>query len=307
MLYEIKLSGAEADDGSIELGRLIDIAQSLKDISAGALQVRLLGASFQKGRKSEQITKALKIRLSDLKQGSTVLELKCEPFIANAIGQQGNLYEPELTEALPNQTPIGLFVEAFKEALEVKDEYTYLDKPLLKKLKSFEKIFLSASETITFTNQGSLEPFELRKKDFKKINVLEESIPEPQEIIVNGVIDELKYTKSRVGIAIADGIVNGVLSDEIEPDSVSRFWGKKVTISGRAHYQPNGKISFVFIERLFEPSEADNYFSKGSLKETVEQQIQRQLKAHKGVNRLNEIVGQWPGDETIEEILNGLD
>lgn len=38
--YEIKLSGASADDGSIELGRLIDLANALKDIAAGALQIR---------------------------------------------------------------------------------------------------------------------------------------------------------------------------------------------------------------------------------------------------------------------------
>nr|HXL57530.1 hypothetical protein [Chitinophagaceae bacterium] len=60
-------------------------------------------------------------------------------------------------------------------------------------------------------------------------------------------------------------------------------------------------------ERIFEPTEADKYFSKASKKETVEQQIQRQQKLLKYANHLSEVVGQWPGDESIEEILNALD
>ena len=40
--------------------------------------------------------------------------------------------------------------------------------------------------------------------------------------------------------------------------------------------------------------------------ETVEQQIQRQLKALNYQNKLSEIIGQWPGEESIDEIINGL-
>ena len=83
--------------------------------------------------------------------------------------------------------------------------------------------------------------------------------------------------------------------------------GKNLTIKGRSHYQPNGKLSFVFIEQIFEPNKSDAYFSKKPSKETVEQQITRQHKNFKNKNHLNEIVGEWPGDETIEEILNDLD
>ncbi|MET0462288.1 MAG: hypothetical protein ABW007_04015 [Chitinophagaceae bacterium] len=40
---------------------------------------------------------------------------------------------------------------------------------------------------------------------------------------------------------------------------------------------------------------------------TIEQQIQKVLTDPDYKNRLGEIVGKWPGDETVEEILNGLD
>jgi hypothetical protein len=307
MVYEIKISGAEQDDGKIELQRLILLAQSITDIARGALQLRLMGLSNERGRRSERIGKALKINLTDLKKGSTILELQCDSFKETLEGQQGDLFQKAILEQLPDKTPMSLVIESFKEALEYKEEITYLDKPLLKRLKEFKKIFVSPNEALTISNQGSIQEIQLTKKDFEKIRTLEESIPEAQEIIINGIVEELKFSKLRVGIATKDGFVNAILSEELEPVDISKYWGKELTISGNMYFQPNGKPSFIYIERIFSPDISDKYFSKTPRKETVEQQIQTKLKQQKHTNRLKEIVGQWPSDETIEEILKDLD
>ena len=177
----------------------------------------------------------------------------------------------------------------------------------MKKLKTFEKLFVSSEESLIFSNQGSIPELELHKIDFKKIQTLEESIPEPQEIILNGIVEELKYSKLKVTINTKEGPVSGILSDNLNPSEVSQYWGKELTIAGTAHYQPSGKMSFLYIERIFEPDEADKYFSKSPKRETVEQQIQRQQKQLRHSNHLNELIGQWPGNEDIDEILNFLD
>ncbi len=307
MTYEIKLSGTDQDDGKIDLQRLALLAQSISEIAKGALQIRLLGISNERGKKTERITNALRISLSDLKKGSTILELECEPFKKTLKGQQGNAFNTEILERLPEQTPMSLVVESFNEALDYNEENSYLDKALLKRLKSFEKVFISSDESVSIANQGSIPELILRKIDFKKIQTLEESIPEPQEVIINGIVDELKYSKSRISVATDEGLVSGVLSDDFEPDEISKYWGKKLTIAGTAHYLPGGRMSFLYIERIFEPTESDKYFSRTSKKETTEQQIVRQQKQLKYSNHLSEIVGEWPGDESIDEILNALD
>lgn len=307
MIYEVKLSGAKEDNGKIELHRLAHLAQSITDIASSALRIRLTGLSSAVGRRNERISNAIKIHLADLKSGSTVLQLECETFRDTLSGQQGDVFNPGILEILPDQTPLTLVMESFRQAIDYKEGVNYLDKVLLKKLKSFEKIFLEEDESIIFSNQGSIQELKLKKSDIKKIQKLEESIPEPQEIIINGIVDELKYSKSRVSIATADGLVNGILSDTLEPQEISKYWGKNLTISGKAHYQPSGRLSFIYIEKIFEPSEADKYFSRTSKKETVEQQILRQQRQLKNSNHLSEIVGQWPGEEDIDEILNALD
>ncbi|HXL56628.1 MAG TPA: hypothetical protein VN958_10245, partial [Chitinophagaceae bacterium] len=205
MIYQIRLAGAEQDDGKIDLQRLIELAQSVTDIAKSALQIRLMGLSSKGGKKTERIKQALTIKLANLKKGSTVLELECETFSETLKGQQGNVFRSEILEELPNQTPIALVIQSFREALNYKEDANHLDKALLKKLKNFEKVFVTNDEQVTISNKGSIQELNLKKNDFKKIQILEESIPDPQEIIINGVVDELKYTKQRITIATKDG------------------------------------------------------------------------------------------------------
>jgi len=307
MKYEIRLAGADQDDGKIELDRLVQLAQSITNIARGALQVKLVGVSNEKGRRSEKISTALKIKLSDLKKGSTILELECESFKSTLQGHPGDLFKSEILEQLPDKTPMSLVIESFREAMNYNEDSTFLDKPLLKKLKDFKKVFVSDDELLTISNQGSIAEITLRKSDFKKIGILEESFPEPQEILINGVVEELKYSKLRVGIATKQGLVNAVLSEELEPMDISKYWGQELTIAGRMHFLPSGKASFIYIERIFKPNEFDDYFSKPVSKLNIEQQIQKKLKHQKHTNLLGDVVGQWPGDESIDEILKDLD
>jgi hypothetical protein len=307
MKYEVRLTGSAQDDGKIELDLLIQLAQSITNIARGALQVKLVGISNEKGRRSEKISTALKIKLSDLKKGSTILELECDSFKSTLEGQPGDLFKSEILEQLPDKTPMSLVIESFREAMNYDEDSTFLDKPLLKKLKDFKRVFVSNDELLTISNQGSIPEITLRKSDFKKIGVLEDSIPEPQEIVINGVVEELKYSKLRVGIATKQGLVNAVLSEELEPMDISKYWGQELTIAGRMHFLPSGKPSFIYIEKVFKPNEFDSYFSKPINKLNIEQQIQRKIKREKHTNLLKDAMGQWPGDESIEDILKDLD
>jgi hypothetical protein len=307
MKYEIRLAGADQDDGKIELDRLVQLAQSITNIARGALQFKLVGVSNEKGRRSEKISTALKIKLSDLKKGSTVLELECDSFKSTLQGHPGDLFKSEILEQLPDKTPMSLVIECFREAMNYNEDSTFLDKPLLKKLKDFKKVFVSNDELLTISNQGSIPEITLRKSDFRKIGILEDSFPEPQETVINGVVEELKYSKLRVGIATKQGLVNAVLSEELEPMDISKYWGKELTIAGRMHFLPSGKPSFIYIERIFNPDESDDYFSNPVNKLNIEQQIQKKIKSQKHTNLLGVIVGQWPGDESIEDILKDLD
>ncbi len=308
MKYEIKIEHAQEANGAIDLERLTKIADGIKKISEGALQIRLKGISLTKGRKKVSLQDALRVTLTGIKEGSTILCFETEKFENTLEPYQIDIFRAGAQAELPNENPISLIIKTFQDALTDEDHQDLLDKPLLRELKNLKKAFFSEEETMIFSNQGSLPDLQLTSKDFRKIKLLEDEIPDPQPVVLNGVVELLQFSKLKVKIKTEEGIVEGFLADDISSEDIAPYWGKEVTITGTSHFKPRGK-SVIEIERVFEPGEGDTYFSKRPKSETFEMQLERQIR-EKGSNPLAEIFGKWPGDETDEEfeqMLKALD
>ncbi len=305
MKYEIKIEHAFEKNGTIDLLRLETIAEGIRKISEGALQIRLRGVSLTKGRKKISLKDSLKVSLTSLKEGSTILCLESEEFAKTLAPYQTDIFRLDAQQDLLSHTPVSLFIKSFHDAISGKTDQGLLDKPLLKELKHFKKSFLKDDEVFVISNQGRFPVLELKKEDFKKIKILEDEIPEPELVILSGIVDELKYSKLKVKIRTEEGIVDGFLSESMSSEKIAPYWGKEVTITGIAHFKPGGK-SVIEIQSVFAAGRGDEYFSKKPNSETVEQQIQRQLREREGKNRLSEIIGKWPGDEDFDVLLNML-
>lgn len=300
MNYELKIENAFEENGTIDLQRLATIATGIRNIAEGALQMRLRGVSLTKGRKKVSLAEALRVSLTGMKEGSTILQLNAEQFSKTLDPYQTDLFRQEAQQSLPDHTPISLFIETFRDATLEGSNHELLDKSLLKELKLFKKAFLGDNEIFVLSNEGTIPALKLKKLDFKKIQELDEEIPEAEPILINGIVEELKYSKLKVKIKTSEGIVDGFLSDELTTAEIAQYWGKEVTIAGTAHYKGGGK-SIIEIARIFEAKEGDQYFSRKPKTETVEQQISRQLKEKGFKNTLADIVGKWPGEESDEE------
>ncbi len=198
MEYDIKLAGTPFDDGAIDLDRLELLAQYLHDIAKGALQMRMLGTSANRGRDTKQSARALNIRLRGLSTGSTVLHLECRPFRETLSGVQGNLFHQEIIQRLPDQTPMSLIMESFQDALNPQSSGEMLDKYLLQDLQGFKKVFLNEAQTLQLSNRGSLPEIELRLQDFQRFKQIEDKIPQPQMVVISGQVEELKFSKAKV-------------------------------------------------------------------------------------------------------------
>ena len=305
MKYELKISNAIEQNGKIDLIRLANIAEGIHKIASGALHIRLGGISIIKGRKKDALKKSLKVTLSGIAEGSTILKLESEQFKDTLDPFQLDLFKSESQISLQEQTPISLFVDSFKEVIEKDGKSDLLDKSLLKELKSFQNAFLKNDETFTITNEGTFESLELDQKSFDQINILEEETPPSEPIILNGTVEELKYSKLRVKIITEEGTVNGFLSDLLSAEDISSYWGKEITITGINHYKSN-KNSLVEITDIHQPGVGDKYFSKKTKKSlSVEEQIKEQAERKAG-NRLSAIAGKWPGNERLEDLTKML-
>jgi len=300
MKYEIRINEAKERNGTISLQRLALIAGSLRKISEGSLQIRLKGVSTLKGPKKIFLAEALNVTLTGIKEGSTCLEFETEPFSKTLGSFQLDVFRQESQNDLLHLTPFSLFMSAFQEAVKDEPSSDLLDKPLLRELKNYKKAFLSDSESMTITNQGSIDTVTLNNETFAKIKILEAEIPDPKPVILNGKVEMLKHSKQKVTIQTEEGMVDGFIGENVKPEEIGAYWGKEITIAGMAHFKPGSK-TIIEIDRISEPSVGDDYFSKKPKSETIEQQITRQFHEGKKPNAIAELVGKWPGEETDEE------
>jgi hypothetical protein len=242
-------------------------------------------------------------------QDGTSLTIDCTHFSETIKGVQMDIFKPR--EEVLQLTPMALVIHSFQTALHDESEDADLDKPLLKSLMSFKKNFISDNEIFYMANRGTIAEIRLTKDDFQRIGQLEDSIPEPKKVTVNGQLDEMKVSKGKLGLQTEQGFVNVFANDKTIIENIVSFMGKEVTISGMAHYKPNGQLSFVEIQEFKEPGARDRYFSKKPNAMTAKQQVLFQAKQGKGPNSLDSLKSisgllSDISDDEFEEMLKAV-
>lgn len=303
MNYDIKIKGNKNENGSIEFDRLSALTKTTKEIATKALMLQLRGYSDIKPEKN--IQKALEIRLESLSgsnNSGTCMTLDCDHFYETIKKIQLDFFKPK--EQLLEATPMSLVIQSFHSALSDNQNEADIDKPLLKSLLNFKKNFSSDDDIFYLANRGTIPELKLTKEDFKKISLLEDSIPEPTKEIINGKLDEIKVSKGKLGLQTEQGIITIIAKNDNILHAILKYIGKEITISGLAHYKPNGQLSFMEIYEFSEPTESDTYFSKKPVAIIGEQQLLFQIKQGKGkssLDALENMMGLMKDDITEEQ------
>ena len=311
MNYDIKIIGEEEDNGLIEFERLNQLTKSTKDIATKALMLNLRG--FSDITPDKNLKKALAMRLQSISgngQEGTSLTIDCTHFSETIKGVQIDMFKPR--EDVLKLTPMALVIHSFQTALDKDSDDADLDKPLLKSLMNFKKNFISDNEIFYFANRGTIAEVRVTMDDFQKIGGLQDSIPEAKKVIVNGQLDEMKVSKGKLGLQTDQGFVNVFANNQVLIENIVSFMGKEVTISGMAHYKPNGQLSFVEIQEYSEPGIRDKFFSKKPTAMTAHQQLlfqAKQIKKSSSLSALKSITGLLKdeiNDEQFQEMLKDI-
>jgi hypothetical protein len=177
---------------------------------------------------------------------------------------------------------------------------------------NFKKNFINDNEIFYLSNRGTTAEIKLIKDDFDKIKILEDSIPESQNVIVNGLLDEMKISKGRLGLMTEEGMVNLVTREDTAMKNLVDFMGEEITIKGKAHYKPNGNLSFIEIAEYNIPSQKDKYFSTIPNAISATQQVLFELKEVKKNNsfealkNLSGILKAEINDQQFKEMIKDI-
>ena len=290
MNYDIKIIGEDEDSGQIEFDRLSTLVKSTKEIATRALMLELRG--YSDITPDRHLKKALQMHLQTIsgnEKDGTSLTIDCKHFADTVKGLQLDFFKPK--EEVLQLTPMALVIKSFHAALDEDLQQADVDKPLLRSLMSFKRNFISDNEIFYLANRGTIAEVKITKDDFQKINILEDSIPESQNAIVNGQLDEIKISKGRLGLMTEEGMVNLVVREEASIPGLLEFMGKDITIKGKAHYKPNGMLSFIEIGEYNIPSINDKYFSTIPNAVNSNQQLLFHLKGIKKSNSFEALKG----------------
>lgn len=306
MNYDIKLINNSEGSGRVELDRIEFLAKHIKTIAQKALLFELFG--YSNVTLPRNLHKVLEIFLTQTQgaKNETLLTLDAEYF--KDIPVQLNLFKEK--EALKNLTPMALVIKSFRASMEEGTDKNLIDEPLLEEVLKFKHFFKSDSERIQFSNRNTMPSIEFSKKEIENVQSVKKSIPKPQRKVVSGIIDEMKFSRQQVILTTSDSKKIIVLVAKELFTQLKEFFGKEISITGRAFFKPGGNLSYLQMESFGESGKASQFLSKSPTQLSLSQQIAIQLREGKKRNPIDLIFGKWPGKETeaeFDEMVKSLD
>lgn len=297
MNYDIKLINNPEGSGRVELDRIEFLAKHIKSIAQKALLFELFG--YSKVNLPRNLTKVLEIFLTQTqgKEDETLLTLDAEYF--KDIPVQLNLFKEK--QELKDLTPMALVIKSFSASLEEGTDKNLIDEPLLEEVLKFKNFFKSDEERIQLSNRNTIPSIEFSKKEIENVQSIKKSIPKPQRKVVKGIIDEMKFSREQVILTTSESKKIIVLVAKDMFSQLKEFFGKEISVTGRAFFKPGGNLSYLQLESFGESGQESEFFSKSPTQMSLNQQIALQLREGKKRNPIDLIFGKWPGKETEEE------
>lgn len=308
MRYTIKLSGSQRYDGKISFNDLASLARQMDKLAYSALHVRLYGIGYPGGRRFANLESAIQMHLSGFEKGSTVLVCEAESMI-KAMPQQQQLSLFEKAKLKEEDTPLSLCIEAIEDVQKAKKNSKYLN--LIPHIAELN-LLLNKGESLIIQNQRADKKVQLDDTSIKRLKALQKHVPKPEDMFLQGELDEVKLKHNTVKIRtqqgakdlLIKGIVDGELLERIGQYTLKEV--KEVLARGEAYYKPNGSIRIMWIKHIAPAVEKDRFISKVSEQKPLKQLL-KELKEKSSSENQKKWVGKWPGPESLEELQDKLD
>jgi hypothetical protein len=311
--YDIELRGLDADPGTIDAMALRDLLDAMIDASGRVLRLSVEGASTRPGRKPDWMTDSTRFLITGLREGSTIFPIEA-PLLSETAREAVQQQDLWRSTHDGNRTALTLLGEALDDIQRDNRESPRYDSGVLNAVKRFDRL-IANGETICIRHAETDEvAFSVTCEHIQQAEQLEQDTPSPFSVVLTGTLDVIEYSKRSFELRTEDGdtIRGAVQSDEITAEHIRELWGNDVTVQGMAHFTPGGSLRFVDT-RALRPARAEDALFKQSKAEIEEEAAEKQPLAERDLSQLGagddikKIRGTWPGDESIDDILDALD
>lgn len=189
----------------------------------------------------------------------------------------------------------------FAEALEERFDSEAFDQPLLKTCSDFRTLLAAGLDSIEIQNGRTVR---VDAESMEKLVRLSRLSYAQRKVRLAGRLDIIRYSDCRFTLVLENGSKVPGTARDLGVEALREGFSKNVVVSGTAEFKPSGRILRVDAD-LVEPATDSEL--------TIFSVVPRPLLAPAPTERaperagLSALLGQWPGDEPLEQLLAQLE
>jgi len=141
-----------------------------------------------------------------------------------------------------------------------------------------------------------------------KIQKRKPAVPEPRAVLLSGFFDTIEHSRKCFQLTMENGeIIKGRIDEgTIALEQLRKFWGQPVTIKGILHFKASGKPGFLEAQVINPRQAGDELFDAIRASQSAPQILAKIKAESSGRNAGAEIWDRWPGEESIDQLLDAL-
>lgn len=283
---------------------LAEVPLAVRDAVSMALRNR----SRVRGRQPVWLEQASDIRFVGY-EGNGVTSLTFEaPTLGDAA--QEIYRQQELpgfsTRPAPEDTCFDLLGDVLADVRQRNADSEHFDPSLLDRLTKFQKIFEKKSpfSEIEFISRR----FTAKTSATFTLNTVESAksllcrTPAPQRVRIVGQLDGIEASTQRFSVLLDTGekVVGFFADDQI--DVMQNLWRERVLVLGTAIYRASGRLLRIDADAVKPGMKETAVFSRMPIPPHAKLDVSKLRKSQGARSGMAAIMGQWPGDESDEEV-----
>ena len=283
---------------------------SLAALAQGSVRMAFQRRSFTPGPRPSWLQPAADVRYvgHEAVRGQTHLLLE-SPTLGESLGEV--YMEPGFWADCPNpeDTALDLLTDVLAAVQSVDRDSEMLDEPMLRSISRFRQCLNGEISAASFTSKrrGSAHVV-LDIASTQTASSMVEGFQARRAIRIVGQLGMVRMSTNSFGLKLDDGtIVHGVLPVS-ETDRAAQLLSREVVVRGYLYYRQSGRPLRIEAESIDRSGEESAMWRSLPTSPGEQLHIERhsQVQGLSGRRGVSRVFGQWPGDETEEEVAAAL-
>ena len=306
---QIRLDGPGVRGVRVSGTLLRDLLSIVIEGSQQALRIRTQGRSTARGALPAWIAAASEFSVC-IREGSTVLELELPTLVETNPEEfrQRQLF-PEVDPDLP---AFDYLAESVEAALEGEQRANLYDRSMLKLLGRLDVAFSRGiSDIVLEACDSGRQPrsVKLARQALSGLKALQSKIPRPRRVRIAGKLDSIRHSDQTFTLLLPElGETIKGIAELAHVGDLQTLWGRDVVVSGTVHFTASGGVQRIEAEALTSATPEDLHLWQAAPAPLAERIEVSGLRIAQGPRLgVNAIFGQWPGNESDEEVEQALE